>query len=43
MTEKKYIIILNDFEHQLMVKALAEFRNQLLEAENLRKTSMTCS
>lgn len=33
MTEKKYRIILTDFEFRLMIKALAEFRNQLLEAE----------
>ena len=30
MTEKKRRIILTDFEHRLMVRALAEFRNQLL-------------
>ena len=33
MTEKKRRIILTDFEHRLLVKALAEFRNQLLEAD----------
>lgn len=33
MTEKKRRIILTDFEHRLMVRALPEFRNQLLEAE----------
>lgn len=31
MTEKKRRIILTDFEHRLLVKAMVEFRNQLLE------------
>lgn len=31
MTEKKRRIILTDFEHRLLVKALAQFRNELLE------------
>lgn len=34
MTEKKRRIILTDFEHRLLVKALAEFRNQLLQIKN---------
>ena len=33
MTEKKCRIIITDFERRLLVKALAEFRNQLLEAD----------
>lgn len=33
MTEKKRRIILTDFEHRLLVKAMAEFRNQLLEEQ----------
>ncbi len=31
MDENKKRIIVNDFGHRLLVKALAEFRNQLLE------------
>ena len=33
MIEKKRRIIVADFEYRLLVKALAEFRNQLLEAK----------
>ena len=30
MTEKKRRIVVTDFEHRLLVKALAQFRNELL-------------
>lgn len=33
MIETKRRIIVTDFEHRLLVKALAEFRNQLLEVK----------
>ena len=33
MTGKKRRITLTDFEYRLLVKALTEFRNQLLEAK----------
>ena len=31
MAKKKYRIVLSDFQHRLLIIALAEFRNQLLE------------
>lgn len=33
MTGKKRRIIVTDFEHRLLIKALSEFRNQLLEKQ----------
>lgn len=33
MIEKKCRIIVTDFEYRLLVKAMAEFRNQLLEVQ----------
>lgn len=33
MIDKKYQIALTDFEHRLLIVALAEFRNQLLKNE----------
>lgn len=33
MTEKKRRIVIADFEHRLLVKALVQFRNELLRTE----------
>ena len=35
MTEKKHRIILTDFEHRLLINALAHFRNELLETQKV--------